>query len=257
MVFPTPTVTGQNVHTKTTPKDGPGYQLSSQEIVKFLISKISFESICKTFIIINFTGYNIYVSNENFSSQLEAHVDAGANNAQIILCEEFYQLPYGVWRPGYTYPCNDQLQILTSARYTNQGRSNCYFKDYHVTCNEFTVLFDGYIARAIQEGTLKWDSATIPYEYSSNDGKKWDTAISVGTATFAEAAQICASQGGQLFQEEVDLWGSITDCGAYIEASTKAHGRLFQIPKLEDGISSQVNNNKSIYYNLYSIVTVT
>ena len=202
------------------------------------------------------TGYNIYVSNENFSSQLEAHVDAGANNAQIILCEEFYELPYGVWRPGYTYPCNDQLQILTSARYTNQGRSNCYFKDYHVTCNEFTVLFDGYIARAIKEGTLKWDSATIPYEYSSNDGKKWDTAISVGTATFAEAAQICASQGGQLFQEEVDLWGSITDCGAYIEASTKAHGRLFQIPKLEDGISAQVNYNLSIHYNLFPIATV-
>ena len=52
-------------------------------------------------------------------------------------------------------------------------------------------------------------------------------------------------KGGQLFQEEVDLWGSVTDCGAYIEAATKAHGRLYQISKIEEGISSQVEINLS------------
>ena len=56
-------------------------------------------------------------------------------------------------------------------------------------------------------------------------------------------------KGGQLFQEEVDLWGSVTDCGAYIEAATKAHGRLYQISKIEEGISSQVEINLS-YYSL-------
>jgi hypothetical protein len=184
---------------------------------------------------------DLYISGDTFTDQLSVFMDAGANGAEILLCEEYYHLPYGLWQTGLNYPCSDAVQRFTVARYTNQGGANCYFRDYYVYCNTYNELFTGYIARS-SSVTLMWDNDVIgAYEYDSNEvGMRFDTSISGQSATFAEAAEICAAHGARLFNEEVDLWGSTTDCPVYWDLYSKAHGRLYQIPKMIDGFTGQV-----------------
>ena len=185
---------------------------------------------------------DLYISDQMFTDQLSVFMDVGAHNAQLLLCEEYFQLPYGVIRSGYQYPCSDAVQQLTSSRYTNQGGANCYYRDYFIYCNEYNAVFNGYIARPVSL-IMQWDNDVLPeaYEWESNEaGKFFDTSISSQAATFADAAEICAAHGARLYNEEVDLWGAMTDCSSYYDSFSKAHGRLYQIPHMVEGITNQV-----------------
>jgi len=181
---------------------------------------------------------DLYISGDTFDNMLDVFLDLGANGAELLLCEEYYNLPYGLWQLGFNYPCSDVVQRLTAARYTNQGGANCYFRDYVVTCNTYNENFSGYIARSAAS-TIQWDNDVIgAYEWDSNAvGKRYDTSFSSQTATFAEAAAICASHGARLFNEEAEL---VSDCPTYWDLYSKAHGRLYQIEKMDPSFTGQV-----------------
>ena len=87
------------------------------------------------------------------------------------------------------------------------------------------------------------------YEWTSNDGNVYDTAlVQMPAVSHDTAAQICASHGARLFNEEVFLWTPESffaapvkgGCTAVIEMYSKAHGRLYQAPKMVDGYAGRM-----------------
>ena len=59
----------------------------------------------------------------------------------------------------------------------------------------------------VTKGECSWDRANENiYEFSSNDGKKYDTSFCNIKTNFEEASEICSLLGGRLFNEEVLVW---------------------------------------------------
>ena len=77
------------------------------------------------------------------------------------------------------YVCDDAMQDLTSARYSNQGRNCCHWKDFVVTCDDCSPAQYNFIGRTNtgDSGTpIKWDNEEIgTYGWTSNDGNVYDT----------------------------------------------------------------------------------
>ena len=73
--------------------------------------------------------------------------DIGARNLEILLCEQYFELPFGVIKPGVSYGCDDKSQRLTHQRYTNQGDQCCFYKDYLIECYKCNIDLQ-YIAKS-------------------------------------------------------------------------------------------------------------
>ena len=77
---------------------------------------------------------------------------------------------------GGKYVCDDNLQTLTSARYSNQGRNCCHWKDFVVHCDDCSPAQYNFIGRTNSgdNGTpIFWDNDNSPsgtYGFTSNDG---------------------------------------------------------------------------------------
>ncbi|CBY18720.1 unnamed protein product [Oikopleura dioica] len=192
-------------------------------------------------------NHDLFISAEGFTSFSNMNFHAFKTGVTLLLCEEYFRVPYGIIKPGKKYACNDVSQRFTASRYTNQGGFDCFFNDYTVTCgNGNFASIDGYIARANQP-TIIWDADTgnAYDEVSNQQGLVIDTGLSVEEENFDDAASICAAHGGQMFNEEVDMYNpasSFTDCAEYMNVWSKAHGRLKQIEKdgFEPGITDAV-----------------
>ena len=176
----------------------------------------------------------------------------GERDLSLLLCEDYFSIPFGVLVPGMTYVCDDAVQRLTHQRYSNQNRQCCTYKDYVVTCDAGCAAGSyQFIARSKNADACQWDTDSIgTYDWTSNDGNVYDTALCQmdEKPTADEAAAICASRGARLFNEEVYLFNpesffaapNYGGCNSVIEMYSKAHGRLYQIPKISPGYNGRI-----------------
>jgi hypothetical protein len=183
------------------------------------------------------------------TSYFDVYSSLGDKGLMLLLCEDYFSIPFGVLVPGISYVCDDTVQRLAHQRYSNQNEICCSYKDYVVTCDPGCAhQHFQYVARSASADACTWDNDAIgAYEWTSNDGNKYDTAMCTMDVSADEAAEICASRGARMFNEEVYLFTeesffaapALGGCNAVIEMYSKAHGRLYQLSKIDVGYSGR------------------
>ena len=89
-----------------------------------------------------FSGFSeslLYISDNQADAVgfdvIDLYADTGVKNVNLLLCEEYFEIPFGVLVTGIKYACDDKIQRLAHQRYSNQGGNLCYYQDYVVTCD--------------------------------------------------------------------------------------------------------------------------